>query len=119
MGYTSANHRYQDTVDLTLAASAARTTTANGDTTDAEGASVGYFKLDVTAASGTSPTLDVTIQGQDSSGSWFDLVSYTQATGVTAATKAVPLAGRKVRAKWTVGGTSPSFTFSVTGEGKR
>lgn len=118
MPYITAAHRYVDTVDLTLAASAARTATGNGTAADPQDATTSYFKLDVTVASGTTPTLNVTIQGQDAAGAWFTLGTFTQATGVTAQTIAVPVAGRNIRASWTIAGTTPSFTFSVAGEAR-
>lgn len=118
MSYVTAGNRSVVTQTLTLAASAARTTTADGATLDPEGATVASVKLDVTASSGT-PELDVTIQGQDAADAWFTLGTFTQATGVTAQTIAVPIAGRKVRAVWTIGGGTPSVTFSVIGEARR
>lgn len=118
MPYITAAHRYVHTVDLTLAASAARTATGTGTAAEPEATSNAYVTLGVTAASGTSPTLNVTVQGQDAAGAWFTLGTFTQATGVTSQTIAVPIAGRAVRASWTIAGTTPSFTFSVTGEAR-
>lgn len=81
------------------------------------------FTLDVSAASGTTPTLDVTIQGLDVlSGKWRIVVTFPQQT---AASPASPLANNSTlfqsanidyqvyRAVWTIGGTTPSFTFSI------
>ena len=119
MGFNTTGDRYQDTVDLTLAASAARTASANGSSLDPEGAMVGVFALDITAAAGTSPTLDVTVEVQDAAGAWHTAGTFAQAVDATGdSTIAVPLAGRAVRAAWAIGGTSPSFTFSVIGEAK-
>ena len=120
MGFETTESRYQDTVALTMVASAARTTTANGSSVDPEGAIVGIFALDITTASGTSPTLDVTIEVQDAAGAWHTAGTFAQAVDDTGdSTIAVPLGGRAARAAWTIAGTSPSFTFSVIGEGKR
>ena len=116
--YRTAANRAVTTRGLTLAASAARTTTGDGTTIDNEGDLVGHFKLAVTATSGT-PTLDVTIQGQDAAGDWFTLGTFTQATGTTTQTIGVPLAGRKIRARWVIGGGTPSATFSVIGVTRR
>lgn len=71
-------------------------------------------QLDVTAAAGTSPTLDVVLEDSLDGTTWNALVTFTQAT---AATRQVvnytgPFADR-VRARWTIGGTTPSFTFNV------
>lgn len=120
MGYVSAGSRYQDTESLTLSASSAKGTTANGSAVDPEGCRTASFKLDVTAVSGTSPTADVVIQCQDAAGDWHTVGTFTQAAGVTAQTIGVPITGRKVRASWTIGGTdTPLVTFSVAGEGYR
>lgn len=75
--------------------------------------------LDVTAKSGTStPTLTVAIQSRkNAAASWNTIGTYTPATdvGQQEDTWHGPVA-RLVRATWTVTGTTPSFTFSVTGE---
>lgn len=104
----------------TALASEARTTSVNSDDiTVAVGARLGVF-LDVTAASGTSPTLDVTVKAKDpASGKYFTIGSFTQATGVT--TEAIWIGGGAdtefttdtFRVETTVGGVTPSFTFSV------
>jgi hypothetical protein len=117
MGYQGATSlKYTRAVDLTLAASAARTATGNGTTTDSEGASVANLTLDVTVRSGTTPTLDVTIQTSADGTAWRTAGTFTQATAVTSERKSFNL-DRYVRAAWTIGGTTPSFTFSVIGEG--
>lgn len=108
---------------VTLVASAARTATGTG-TTFCQFAPFTKFaaQLAVTAASGTTPTLDVTWQHSiDNGTTWFTVSTFTQktATGnelkveaeVAAATAEVY--GNCMRAIWTIGGTSPSFTFSV------
>lgn len=87
------------------------------------------FFLDVSARSGTTPTLDVKLQHVDGiSGNFVDIpgASFTQKTAVGSDTLVVfpglvELANRKVssalgdqvRIVWTVGGTTPSFTFSL------
>lgn len=70
--------------------------------------------LDVTEASGTSPTLDVTVQTKDPNGKWYDLVSFAQKIAVGQEAKAISVYGENLRIAYTVGGTTPSFTFSVT-----
>lgn len=106
-----------DASEQTLLASAART--ASGDTS-ATPVNVKRFKeanffLDVTAVAGTEPTLDVAVKSKDpASGKWFDLVTFTQATGVTSEMKSVAgNLGSLIAVFYTIGGTSPSFTFSV------
>jgi hypothetical protein len=77
------------------------------------------FWLDVSAASGTSPTLDVTIQEQDPlSLKWVTLVTFPQQTAATGGTPITPIAaeiyGQNLRAQFVVGGTAtPTFTFTL------
>lgn len=106
--------------ELILLPSAARTADGTSAVFEAQNATRVAVTLDVTAASGTSPTLDVKLQGKDpASGEWFDIATFTQATGVT--TETVWVGGgadtefltRTFRVSYTIGGTSPSFTFSV------
>lgn len=106
-----------DASEQTLLASAART--ASGDTS-ATPVNVKRFKeanffLDVTAVAGTAPTLDVAVKSKDpASGKWFDLVKFTQATAVTSEMKSIAgNLGSLIAVFYTIGGTSPSFTFSV------
>lgn len=76
----------------------------------------GEFFLDVTAASGTNPTLDVTIVTRDPiSLKWFVIATFTQATGVTTERKVLTAnLGAFIAAAWAIGGTdTPTFTFSL------
>lgn len=102
--------------------SAARTASGSVDLNELPGnfdEVVGY--VDVTAASGTSPTLDVTYQVSPDDGiTWYDHTAFTQAVAVTKERKVFTApAGVRGRISYTIGGTSPSFTFSVHVEGKR
>ena len=76
--------------------------------------------LDVTAASGTSPTLDVKIQTSPDNGTtWFDEgTAFTQAVAATKEIKKITNFGDIIRAVCTIGGTTPSFTFSLKMVGK-
>jgi hypothetical protein len=73
--------------------------------------------LDVTVASGTSPTLDVKFQTQDPiSLKWFDLseLTFTQKTAIGNEMKInTNTLGSKLRCVYTIGGDTPSFDFSV------
>lgn len=70
--------------------------------------------LDVTAAGGTSPTLDVKLQHSPDGGKWSDLgTAFAQKTGVSREVKAFTQLHGYLRVVWTIGGTGPSFTFSV------
>ena len=44
------------------------------------------------------------------------LGSFTQATGVTSETKTFGPVRRYIRAKSTIGGTTPKFTFTLSGD---
>ena len=100
---------------VTALASAARTTSSNS------GALLGFgdwskfrAQLAVTAASGTTPTLDVVIEDSLDGTNWNTVATFTQKTaaGVQAA-DVTGLFGDQLRVRWTIAGTTPSFTFGV------
>ena len=103
----------------TVVASRTETTTGNSGTLDL----LGLFsvepeqiraQLEVTAASGTTPTLDVKLQDSVDGTNWNDLFLFTQATATTREVKNhSTIFARFVRVVWTVAGTTPSFTFNV------
>lgn len=90
---------------------------ANGNTTaEVVGAARNVdIVLDVTAASATS-TLDVVVETSHDGATWFTATgnALTQATAVGVQHKRISVNGPLVRVRWTVGGTTPSFTFSVS-----
>lgn len=100
----------------TFAASAART--ASGDSGPQSGFEVSSAlraQLDVTAASGTTPTLNVVLEDTlDGGVTWNTIGTFAQRTaaGREVINVTTPFTDR-LRARWTVGGTTPSFTFSV------
>ena len=75
------------------------------------------IQLDVTAAAGTAPTLDVVVEDS------VDGTNYATITGGVFAQKvttgretlriSVPFTDT-LRVSWTIGGTTPSFTFGVS-----
>lgn len=75
----------------------------------------GTFFLDVTAASGTNETLDVTINVYDSVGDdWHLLATFDQKTTTGTDVGYVEYGlGDRLSVTYTIGGTNPSFTFSV------
>lgn len=99
-----------------ILATAARTTSGAGselDTTISDNVdNPGRAYLNVTAVTGDSPTLDVdvvtVVDGAD-----FVLGSFTQASGVGTETILVQGMPENVKAVYTIGGTTPSFTFTV------
>lgn len=99
---------------IDLASSAARTTSGNGSTAVVYGKlAVAY--IDCSAASGTAPTLDVTLQARSpNGGDWFPIGTFAQLTGVGQERVVISeLPDMEVRASWAIAGTTPSFTFSV------
>jgi hypothetical protein len=99
-------------VTETLVASAART--ASGDSGPLIGwgvPSAARVQLDVTAASGT---LDVVVEDTIDGTNWNVAGTFAQkaAIGREVINLATPFTDR-LRVRWTIGGTTPSFTFSV------
>jgi hypothetical protein len=115
---------------VSVEASSAKTASGNSAAAITNHSATGVqLFVNVSAASGTTPTLAVRVQVQDPVGSgWVDLpgavtasitgVSLTLLTiypGVTVTANSsisAPLP-RTWRIAWTIGGTTPSFTFSV------
>lgn len=84
------------------------------------GAQNAVFVLDITAAGGTTPTLDVIVEEYDqASDSYFTIDTFPQQTGVATVRRTVvgnttPF-GHLLRVSWTLGGTaSPNFTFTFS-----
>lgn len=100
---------------VTLIASAARTTTGSGSAVTLDpllGDTRMRCVLDVTAASGTTPTLNPTIRSTIN-GVQFVVGTFAQKTAVGQETILVEVPGRSLDVAYTIGGTTPSFTFSV------
>lgn len=72
--------------------------------------------LTVSAASGTTPTLDVIVEHSHDGTTWATLGSFTQATAAGAETKTFSPIRRHVRGKATVGGTTPLFSFTLSAD---
>jgi hypothetical protein len=119
---------------VTLVPSAARTAGGNGEVFDLTGMFPGAsnpptlrVQSDVAAASGTNPTLTVIIEDSVDGGvTWNAVITFTAQTAVNRAVNnagprgdaypagfAWPFNPRRARARYTIGGTNPSFTFSV------
>lgn len=129
--YNGASFDYeQGNLDVAVLASAARTATGNGPDMVNKDASGVVLTLDITAVSGTTPTLDVKVQSKDSlTGKYVDIpgAAFSQKNGVltdqlvvypgvaVSANKAVSnVLPRNWRIVYTIGGTTPSFTFAVS-----
>ena len=108
--------------EVSLLDSAARTVTGNGDAAGGFGLATRLGAAVICASrTGTNPTLDVIIQHSPDGTNWFDLITFTQLTAAgqeyktlseTQGTTVQAFSGR-LRAKYTLGGTTPSFTFNV------
>lgn len=104
-----------------MAAKSARTTSSNSGTAQLLGAVSAsqkmYAALYVFAASGTTPTLAVTVKSDDGVGfaTPTTQITFTTATAVGAqfASSGSSITDTYWRVDWTIGGTTPSFTFAV------
>lgn len=98
-----------------VVASAARATSGNSGVIDGYGpAQTLRAQLNVTAVSGVAPTLDVVIEDTVDGTNWNVIGTFAQrtATGREVINVTVPFADR-LRIRWTIGGTTPSFTFAI------
>lgn len=102
-------------------ASAARTTTGNGPGFSTYGPITGMVVvITVSAASGTTPTLDIDLEDSVDGGSTWNKVADTNASNITTTGTTVARINlvatpctELLRFKWTIGGTTPSFTFKI------
>lgn len=112
----------------TVVASSAKTTTGNSgvislaDVLRVEAGELDVdainLLVDVTAVSGTTPTLDLTIEWSHN-GTDFAVVdgtadTFTQVTAAAKRVKRFTLKGTDYRIVWTIAGTTPSFTFAIS-----
>ncbi len=118
-------------LEITISPSGARTATFTSNDLINNGAKGIRLCLDVTAASGTTPTLDVKLQSKDSlSGQYLDITGAAFAQKIAISTDdfviyagVATTASRRVsdilpkvwRVVFTIGGTTPSFTFTLGG----
>lgn len=98
------------------ASGAEGTGTVTSDTFNTSKATAIEIFVDVTASSGTSETLDVTVETSADGVNFVEIHAFTQITGVDQVAVALsyiddPL-GVLVRVKFAVAGTTPSFTYS-------
>lgn len=97
--------------------SAARTTSGNSVSLPLlTGAKTLNVLADVTAASGSTPSLALSIEWSHDGTTWFTPETADSFTAITAATKKVKAFTVKApfyRVVWAITGTTPSFTFAV------
>lgn len=99
-----------------LVASAARTTSSDSGIWDGfSDSSTLRALLNVTAASGTTPNLTVFIEDTLDGTNWFVIGTFAAKTaaGTEMLSITTPFCNR-IRVRWVITGTTPSFTFSVT-----
>jgi hypothetical protein len=97
-----------------LAASAARTTAGSGPAVNSEQYTIARLTLNVTAvAAGTTATVTVETSGDGTT--WTSVGTFAGATAAGTQRKVFAGLDRLVRASWTLAGTAPSATFSVSG----
>lgn len=117
LSYQRQDGRYAEVYNAPLFGSVARTATETSDTYEMGELTTLRLLLDVTAASGSSPTLDVVVQtSHNGVDNWRNLLAFAQKTAVSSERQCVSGADRYVRAVATIGGTTPSLTFSLSGE---
>lgn len=102
------------TKTITLASASARTAAGESAAFDIERFAEALIFIDVTAVSGSSPTLDFDVE----CGPADDEMAFihTEPAQITAAGKTpVKLTnlGKWLRLSWDIGGSSPSFTFEA------
>lgn len=102
---------------VTLAGSAARTANGSGSPYVMGARGTLRLTLAVTAASGTTPSMTVTVETSGDGGStWYSAGTFAAKTTTATERKSFSGLDRLVRVSWTITGTTPSFTFTVTGE---
>lgn len=71
-------------------------------------------RLTITAASGTTPSLTLTVEDSPDGSTWTVRDTFPAQTGAATVTRALPttLVGLQ-RVTWAITGTTPSFTFKV------
>jgi VCBS repeat-containing protein len=74
------------------------------------------LELTNTTHAGTTPTCDITVQGSNDGTNWYSLGTFTQITTTDATQRKAFPAARYVRGVVDVGGTTPSYALTLTGE---
>ena len=76
--------------------------------------------VNVTAVSGTLPTLDIDVEVSADELTWFTVSKFARITGTGQTPKELGTLAKYMRLNYTIGGSStPTFTFDVQLEGKQ
>jgi len=105
---------FQPHLEINFTPAAALTATATTDYYEVGSYSTLRLTCAVTAATGTTPTLDLTVQTSPDATNWYTAGTFAQKTTAATERKIFPV-DRYVRIVQTVGGTTPSFTFTLKG----
>ena len=99
--------------------SAARTVSGQSDGTSmAADMREANFLLDITAVGGTTPSMTLSIETSADGASWFTHTAFAAQTATGKNVLKLTNLGSYVRANYAISGTTPSFTFSLTMDGK-
>jgi hypothetical protein len=102
---------------VTVITSAARTATGQSAALQCGATPVVSLLVSVTAVSGTTPTLDLSLQWSPDGGTTWHVGdpadTFTQITAATNVVKRFAAKSNLYRIVYTIGGTTPSFTFGV------
>jgi hypothetical protein len=99
-----------------IVGSSAQTVSGVSPAVEALGRSPIFIELNITAASGTTPTLVVSLEWTNANGVWYSADPVDQMTSRStpgAWVKQFTSKGDRYRVRWTIGGTTPSFTFEI------
>jgi hypothetical protein len=120
MAQNLANYGVSRGQDVTLLAATALTTTGTTTGMDVGGAGTLRCQVQVSATSGTSPSVTVTVQTSHDNGatdSWRTAgAAFSAITSVANSPYQCFAVDRYVRVSYTVSGTTPSLTTAVVGE---
>lgn len=100
-------------------ASAARTATGVGTAFDTQGARQFDATLTISAAGGTTPTLDVRLETTVDGTNWHTVAAFPQKNATGTDAKPFVGLGEQCRWAWTIAGTTPSFTFAISAKAHR
>ena len=104
------------TSPIVVLASGAQTATFTTSAVTADAGTVSLL-INVSAVSGTTPTLDCTVEWSNDGTTWAvadTADSFAQITAAKTTTKAFTSKGLFLRVRGTIGGTTPSFTVGIT-----
>lgn len=120
MPFTTAQNQFTKGADLTVLASGAVTASGQSAAVDVGGAGTLRAQVQVSAVSGTTPSITVTIQTSHDAGvtdAWRTAgAAYTALTAVANSPYQCFVVDRYVRVSYVVSGTTPSLTTTVVAE---